>query len=87
MSQDPLTAFVARSLRADVTDVRSEVVAKNTTLELERIRFRQEGDERSLVVKRVHFAPRRSALMEGLFTGSIVIESTLTHLPVSLSLA
>src|SRR5881396_1489918 len=53
MSQDPLTAFVARSLRADVTDVRSEVVAKNTTLELERIRFRQEGEERSLVVKRV----------------------------------
>ena len=53
MSQDPLTAFVARSLRAAVTDVRSEVVAKNTTLELERIRFRQEGDERSLVVKRV----------------------------------
>src|SRR5207244_7036465 len=53
MSQDPLTAFVARSLRADVTDVRSEVVAKNMTLELERIRFRQAGEERSLVVKRV----------------------------------
>ena len=53
MTQDPLTSFVARSLRADVTDVRSEVVAKNTTLELERIRFRQEGEERSLVVKRV----------------------------------
>jgi len=53
MTQDPLTSFVARSLRADVTDVRSEIVAKNTTLELERIRFRQEGEERSLVVKRV----------------------------------
>jgi len=53
MTQDPLTSFVARSLRAEVTDVRSEIVAKNTTLELERIRFRQEGEERSLVVKRV----------------------------------
>jgi hypothetical protein len=53
MTQDPLTAFVARSLRADVTDVRSEMVAKNASLELERIRFRQEGEERSLVVKRV----------------------------------
>src|SRR2546427_2997912 len=53
MSQDPLTAFVAGSLRAGVTDVRSEVVAKNMTLELERIRFRQAGEERSLVVKRV----------------------------------
>ena len=53
MSQDPLTAFVARSLRAEVTDVRSEIVTKNAALELERIRFRQEGDERSLVVKRV----------------------------------
>src|SRR5436190_565776 len=53
VSQDPLTAFVARSLRAEVTDVRSEIVTKNAALELERIRFRQEGDERSLVVKRV----------------------------------
>jgi len=59
MIQDPLTAFVARSLRADVSDVRSEVVAKNATLELERIRFRQEGEERSLVVKRV---PPRDSL-------------------------
>ncbi|HEV8470373.1 MAG TPA: phosphotransferase [Candidatus Limnocylindria bacterium] len=53
MTEDPLTSFVARSLRAEVSDVRSEVVAKNASLELERIRFRQEGEARSLVVKRV----------------------------------
>ncbi|MEK6227401.1 MAG: hypothetical protein AABM40_14055 [Chloroflexota bacterium] len=53
MSQDPLTAFVARSLRADVNDVRSELVAKNALMEVERIRFSQEGVERSLALKRV----------------------------------
>jgi hypothetical protein len=53
MSQDPLTAFVARSLRADVSDVRSELVAKNALMEIERIRFSQEGVERSLALKRV----------------------------------
>jgi len=53
MSQDPLTAFVARSLRADVSDVRSEVVAKNALMEIERIRFSQDGVERSLALKRV----------------------------------
>ena len=53
MSQDPLTSFVARSLRADVTDVRSELVAKNALMEVERIRFSQEGVERSLALKRV----------------------------------
>jgi hypothetical protein len=53
MSQDPLTAFVSRSLRAEVTDVRSEVVAKNALIEVERIRFSQEGVERSLALKRV----------------------------------
>ena len=53
MSQDPLTAFVARSLRADVTDVRSELVAKNALMEVERIRFSQEGVARSLALKRV----------------------------------
>lgn len=56
MSQDPLTAFVARSLRADVTDVRSELVAKNALMEVERIRFSQEGVERSLALKRVPVA-------------------------------
>ena len=53
MSQDPLTAFVARSLRADVTEVRSELVAKNALMEVERIRFSQDGVERSLALKRV----------------------------------
>lgn len=53
MSQDPLTAFVARSLRADVTDVRSELIAKNALMEIERIRFSQDGVERSLALKRV----------------------------------
>jgi len=50
---DPLTSFVARSLRAEVSDVRSEVVVKDARRELERIRFRQEGVERTLVLKRV----------------------------------
>jgi hypothetical protein len=53
VSQDPLTAFVARSLRADVSDVRSELVAKNALMEVERIRFSQDGVERSLALKRV----------------------------------
>ena len=53
MSQDPLTSFVARSLRADVSDVRSELVAKNALMEVERIRFSQEGVDRSLALKRV----------------------------------
>jgi hypothetical protein len=44
---------VARSLRADVSDVRSELVAKNALMEIERIRFSQEGVERSLALKRV----------------------------------
>ena len=53
MSQDPLTAFVSRSLRADVSGVRSELVAKNALIEVERIRFSQDGVERSLALKRV----------------------------------
>jgi hypothetical protein len=53
VSQDPLTAFVSRSLRADVSDVRSELVAKNALMEVERIRFNQEGVERSLALKRM----------------------------------
>jgi len=53
VSQDPLAAFVSRSLRADVTDVRSELVAKNALMEVERIRFSQEGVARSLALKRV----------------------------------
>jgi len=53
MSQDPLTAFVSRSLRAEVSGVRSELVAKNALIEVERICFTQDGVERSLALKRV----------------------------------
>ena len=53
MSDDPLRTFIGRSLRADVEDVQSEVVARNASLEVERIRFRQDGAERSLVLKRL----------------------------------
>ena len=50
---DPLTAFISRSLRADVSDVREEIVRDTTEVELDRIRFVQDGAPRSLVVKRV----------------------------------
>jgi phosphotransferase family enzyme len=53
VSQDPLTAFVTRSLHAEVSEVRSEIVAKNALMEVERIRFTQDGVERSLALKRV----------------------------------
>lgn len=43
----------------DVTDVRSEVVRRDAAVELERITFRQDGRERSVVLKRV---PRERAL-------------------------
>jgi hypothetical protein len=50
---DPLTSFVARSIRADVSEVRSEIVVKDARRELERIRFLQDGAERTLILKRV----------------------------------
>jgi phosphotransferase family enzyme len=53
VSDDPLTSFIARSLRAEVSEVRSELVTKNAAMEIERIRFRQAGEARTLVVKRV----------------------------------
>src|SRR5439155_23429291 len=53
VSDDPLTNFIARSLRAEVSDVRSEVVIKNRTVELDRIRFRQEGEYSTVLVRRV----------------------------------
>ena len=53
MKDDPLSAFIARSLRGEVTDVASELVTKNTAVEIERIRFRLNGEAGSLVVKRV----------------------------------
>src|SRR2546423_13902296 len=53
MTIDPLTSFIARSLRAEVSDVSSEVIAQNARLQLERITFRQDGTDRSLMMKRV----------------------------------
>lgn len=52
-TDDPLAALIARSLRAEVNDVRSEIVRKDASVELERVRFVQEGRPRSLVFKRV----------------------------------
>ena len=50
---DPLTAFISRSLRAEVTDVREEIVRDTTDVELDRISFLQDGAPRTLIVKRV----------------------------------
>lgn len=50
---DPLADLIGRSLRIAVSDVRSEVVRRDTGVELERVRFRADGAERSLVLKRV----------------------------------
>ncbi len=50
---DPLTAFISRSLRAEVSDVREEIVRDTTEVELDRIFFVQDGAPRTLVVKRV----------------------------------
>ena len=50
---DPLTSFVARSLRAEVSAVSEEIVRDTTDVELDRVRFTQDGERRSLIVKRV----------------------------------
>jgi hypothetical protein len=50
---DPLTSFIARSLRADVTDVREEIIQDTTEAELDRVHFTQDGAHRTLIVKRV----------------------------------
>ena len=55
---DPLTSFIARSLRADVSDVREEILQDTTDAELDRVTFIQDGARRSLIVKRV--PPHRS---------------------------
>ena len=52
-SSDPLADLVGRSLRTEVSDVRSEVVLRDTHVELERIRFSADGVEGSVVLKRV----------------------------------
>ena len=50
---DPLTAFISRSLRAEVSDVREEIVRDTADVELDRIFFVQAGAPRTLIVKRV----------------------------------
>jgi hypothetical protein len=50
---DPLTAFISRSLRADVRDVREELLPGTAEAEISRVTFTQAGTSRSLVVKRV----------------------------------
>lgn len=50
---DPLTALIGRSLRSTVTGVTSEIIAKDERTELERVRFREDGRERTLLLKRV----------------------------------
>src|SRR5438132_13930907 len=50
---DPLTSFIARSLRAEVSDVRDEVLRRTAAAELERVHFTQDGARRTLIVKRV----------------------------------
>jgi len=50
---DPLTAFISRSLRAEVSDVREEIVRDTTDVEIDRISFVQDGASRTLIVKRV----------------------------------
>ena len=52
MIDDPLATMLKRSLGAVVSDVRSEIVRKSETVELERVRFSSEGAERSLVFVR-----------------------------------
>ena len=56
---DPLTSFISRSLRADVTDVREEILQDTTEAELDRVHFTQDGAHRTLIVKRV---PQHSSL-------------------------
>src|SRR5437773_3214877 len=50
---DPLTSFIARSLRAEVSDVSDEVLWRTADAELERVHFTQDGARRTLIVKRV----------------------------------
>lgn len=50
---DPLTSFIGRSLRAEVSEVSEEIVQDTTEAEIDRVRFTQDGERRSLIVKRV----------------------------------
>ncbi|HEX4744426.1 MAG TPA: hypothetical protein VFW12_07125 [Candidatus Limnocylindria bacterium] len=50
---DPLAELIGRSLRTEVSDVRSEIVRRDPHVELERVRYVAGGLERSLILKRV----------------------------------
>jgi len=50
---DPLTSFISRSLRADVSDVREEILQDTTEAEVDRVHFTQHGARRTLIVKRM----------------------------------
>jgi len=50
---DPLTSFIGRSLRAEVSDVSEEVLQDTTDAEIDRVHFTQDGARRTLIVKRV----------------------------------
>jgi hypothetical protein len=50
---DPLTSFIARSLRADVSDVSEEILQDTTEGELDRVHFTQDGARQTLIVKRM----------------------------------
>jgi hypothetical protein len=50
---DPLTSFISRSLRSEVTDVSEEILRDTTEAELDRVHFTHDGARRTLIVKRV----------------------------------
>src|SRR5438477_4064742 len=49
---DPLTSFISRSLRAEVSDVSEEIIQDTTEAEIDRVSFTQGDLRRSLIVKR-----------------------------------
>lgn len=50
---DPLTSFISRSLRTEVTDVHEEILQDTTEAEVDRVHFTQDGARRTLIVKRM----------------------------------
>jgi hypothetical protein len=50
---DPLTSFISRSLRSEVTEVSEEIIQDTIDMELDRVSFTQDGIRRTLIVKRV----------------------------------
>lgn len=52
-TDDPLAALIGRSLGLEVTGVRSEPLRRDADIQIERVRFRAAGEERSVILKRV----------------------------------